>query len=392
MPPEFPVGVSFVIDNLSRAGTETQLLALIAGLDRRRVTPTLVLLDGRGDESRRLEPADCPTIRLGVTKLLGRDAFRAARRLRNFWRAFPPAVEACYFLDSAYFAVPVARLCGVPKVVRIRNNLGYWLTRKHRLLNRLARPWVDAVLTNSAGGRQALIDGDGLDPAMVTVVENGVDLDRFAGGPPPLSRPGVKRIGCVANLRPVKNIDGLLRVAKLVLERHPDATFEVAGDGPERARLEALHADLGLGDRFAFRGAVADVPAFLRGVDVAVLPSHSEGMSNALLEALAAGRALVVTDTGANAQLVADGERGRVVPVGNDIALVDALVDVLGDPVTAQRYGDAGRDFVATNYGRAAMVCRFEDFFTEQAKDALPERRMLVRRGSAPIPSAARAV
>ena len=365
-----PVAVSFVIDDLSRAGTESQLLALIRGLDRARVSPSLVLLDGRAASSRDLEPADCPVIRLGVTKLVGLTAARAALRLRHFWREQRPDVATLYFLDSAYFGLPVAKLCGVRRVVRVRNNLGYWLTRKHRLLNRAARPWVDAVLTNSDTGRQALIAADGLDPARVVVVENGVELDRFAAAPPPFSRPGVVRVGCVANLRPVKNIDGLMRTAKLVLAAHSDAVFEVAGDGEQRDDLERLHAELGLGDRFVLRGSVADVPGFLASIDVAVLPSHSEGMSNALLEFMAAGRAIMATDVGANGRLIEDGVRGRIVPPGDVTSMANAIGELMAAHETARRYGRAAEEFVAAKYGRAAMVARFTDFFERLTCDA----------------------
>ena len=365
-----PVAVSFVIDDLSRAGTESQLLALVRGLDRARVSPSLVLLDGRAASSRDLEPADCPVVRLGVTKLVGLTAARAALRLRHFWREQRPDVATLYFLDSAYFGLPVAKLCGVRRVVRVRNNLGYWLTRKHRVLNRAARPWVDAVLTNSDTGRQALIAADGLDPARVTVVENGVDLDRFADAPPPFSRPGVVRVGCVANLRPVKNIDGLMHVAKLVLAAYPDAVFEVAGDGDQRRDLERLHAELGIGDRFVLRGSVADVPGFLASIDVAVLPSHSEGMSNALLEFMAAGRAIVATDVGANRRLILDGESGRIVPPGDLASMAKAIGELMAAHETARRYGRAAQEFVAAEYGRAAMVARFTEFFEAITCDA----------------------
>src|SRR6476661_598130 len=101
-----PVRVCFMIDRLTRAGTETQLLALIRELDRGRVEPTLVLLDGEDDISRALEPADCPVLRLGVRKFVSVTAARAAMRLRAFWRETRPDVLQTYFLDSAYFGVP----------------------------------------------------------------------------------------------------------------------------------------------------------------------------------------------------------------------------------------------------------------------------------------------
>jgi glycosyltransferase involved in cell wall biosynthesis len=369
VPEAAPVGdsvrVCFMIDRLTRAGTESQLVALVRALDRRRVQPTLVLLDGQDDVSRALEPADCPVLRLGVRKLLGVAAARAAARLRAFWRDTRPDVLQTYFLDSAYFGVPVAKLCGVRTVLRVRNNLGYWLTRKHRLLGRALRPLVDATLTNTAAGKQALVERDGLSSDRVVVLENGVDTAKFNRFMLPDTTKKKVRVGCVANLRPVKNIDGLMRAAKAAIERFPKLVFEVAGDGEQRDELERLHADLGLGDRFVLRGSVADVAGFLRTVDVAVLPSHSEGMSNALLEYMSAGRAVVATDVGANAALVRNGTSGLIVPPGDGAALVDAIGQYLTNPLRAASYGAAARRRVEEEYSRAAMTRRFETYYRD---------------------------
>ncbi|MGL6075177.1 MAG: glycosyltransferase [Fimbriiglobus sp.] len=354
--------VSFVIDSLSRAGTESQLLALLQHLDRETIEPSLVLLDGRSASSRELEPAGIPILRLGVTRLVGLNAARASLRLRAFWREHPPEAVATYFLDSAYFAVPVARLMGVAKVVRVRNNLGYWLTRKHRLGNRLLRPMIDGILTNSEAGREALLQTDGLPEERVQVIENGVDLERFAGFPAPFSTSRPPTIGCVANLRPVKNIDGFLRAAKLVVETHPQARFIVAGDGEERVALETLRRELGLEQHFEFRGSVRDVPGFLRQLDVAVLPSHSEGMSNAILEYAAAGRAIIATDVGANARLLPSGT-GQIVPAGNTFALASAIRQYLDQPTLARSHGHEAKNHVTCQHSREAMVTRFEDYF-----------------------------
>ncbi|MBY0459582.1 MAG: glycosyltransferase, partial [Gemmataceae bacterium] len=240
-----PVRVCYLIDRLSRAGTETQLLALIRNLDRTKVEPTLALLDGTDDLSRALEPADCSVIRLGVRKLLSAKAADAARRLRAFWKEHRPDVLQVYFTDSAYFGVPLAKLCGIRKVLRVRNNLGYWLTRRHRVMSRLMRPFVDSTLTNSEPGRLALVERDGAAPGSVEVLENGVDTARFRRFLLPDTSKKVVRVGCVANLRAVKNIEGLMRAAKLALEQFPHLVFEVAGDGEQRDELARLHAALG---------------------------------------------------------------------------------------------------------------------------------------------------
>src|SRR5581483_94800 len=175
-----PARASFMLDRLSRAGTETQLIALIRELDRSRVRPSLVLLDGEDDLSRALEPADCPIIRLGIRRLFSLSAARAARRLRAFWREQRPDVLQVYFLDAAYFGAPLARLSGIKKVVRVRNNLGYWVNARHRALGRLVRPFVDATLTNTAAGKRELVEREGHRPDRVVVLGNGVDTARFA--------------------------------------------------------------------------------------------------------------------------------------------------------------------------------------------------------------------
>ncbi|VTT98278.1 glycosyl transferase group 1 : Glycosyl transferase group 1 OS=Desulfovibrio sp. X2 GN=dsx2_1181 PE=4 SV=1: Glyco_trans_4_4: Glycos_transf_1 [Gemmataceae bacterium] len=358
-----PVKVCFMIDRLSRAGTESQLLALVRELDRTRVQPSLVLLDGEDDLSRALEPADCPVIRLGVRKLLSVSATRAAARLRSFWREQRPDVLQTYFLDAAYFGAPLAKACGIKRVVRVQNNLGYWLTGKHRVLGRCVRPFVDAMLTNTDAGKQALVERERHRGDRVVVLENGVDTARFNRFMfPDTSKPRV-RVGCVANLRPVKNIDGLMRAAKSALERFPRLTFDVAGDGEQRPELERLHAELGLGDRFKLRGSVTDVAGFLRTVDVAVLPSHSEGMSNALLEYMSAGRAVIATDVGANAQVLRHGKDGLIVPAGDSEALVGALGQMLENPMRAAAFGSSARRRVEAEYSRDAMCRRFEAFY-----------------------------
>ncbi|MBM3979336.1 MAG: glycosyltransferase [Planctomycetes bacterium] len=362
-----PVRVCFMIDRLSRAGTETQLVALVRELDRSKVRPSLVLLDGEDDLSRALEPADCPVLRLGVRKLFSPKAVGAARRLRAFWREQRPDVLQVYFLDAAYLGAPLAKLCGIRKVLRVRNNLGYWLTRRHRVMGRLVRPFVDATLTNTDAGRDALVARDGVGPERVVVLENGVDTGRFARFMLPDTSKKVVRVGCVANLRPVKNIDGLMRVAKLAREKFPQLMFEVAGDGEQREQLVKLHAELGLGDRFVLRGSVNDVPNFLRGVDIAVLPSHSEGMSNALLEYMAAGRAVVATDVGANAKLLDGGRCGVLVPPNDGAALAGALGALLANPLRAAGYGAAARRRADAEFSRAAMRARFERFYRDLA-------------------------
>jgi glycosyltransferase involved in cell wall biosynthesis len=268
-----------------------------------------------------------------------------------------------YFLDSTYFAAPLARLCGIRHVVRVRNNTGYWLTPLHRRLGRVVGCLAGTTLTNSEDARRAVIAAERLRPDRVRVIENGVGLEPFARVRPVDTGRSVVRIGAVANLRPVKNIAGLIRVAADICRNDDRVRFEVAGEGVQRPALEALIRDMGLTGRFLLRGSVAGVPEFLGGLDIAVLPSHSESMSNALLEYMAAGRAIVATDVGSNARLIRDGLEGLIVPAGDEPSLGFAIRRLLLDPDLARRLGEAARRRVESEFDQQTMVRRFEAFY-----------------------------
>ena len=164
----------------------------------------------------------------------------------------------------------------------------------------------------------------------------------------------------------MKNIDGLMRAAKGALEHFPQLRFGSPAM-VKRAELERLHAELGLGDRFVLRGSVADVAGFLRSVDVAVLPSHSEGMSNAPLEYMAAGRAVIATNVGANSTLVRHGKDGLIVSPKDERALVEAIRELIANPLRAAGYGASARKRVEAEYSRDAMRKRFEAFYRRLA-------------------------
>jgi glycosyltransferase involved in cell wall biosynthesis len=171
------------------------------------------------------------------------------------------------------------------------------------------------------------------------------------------------RVGMVANLRPVKEPEILLRAARLVHSAHPDAVFQIAGEGELRPELEKQIEAFGLKQSFQLVGAAADVPAFLAGLDVAVLCSRSEGQSNALLEYMAAGRAIVATAVGGNVELIEPGVNGLLVPPGDPEALAQAVTRLLDDPDLAARFGRAARRRVEERYSLQARARRFEEFY-----------------------------
>jgi glycosyltransferase involved in cell wall biosynthesis len=402
-----------MIDRLTTAGTETQLVALIRHLDRARVQPFLCLLDGQDELSRSLEPAACPVLRLGVRSLHHPATLLGAFRLGRFLRRQKIDVLQVYFRDSSYLGVPVARLAGVRRIVRTRNNLGYWMTPLHRWLGWLCNLGTDVVLANCDACRRAAIADERISPGRVRVLENGVDLSRFACSPrpphpypsPPSTgergtsvfpsplysgergrgeggryAPSGPRIGIVANLRPVKNLDVFVRAAAKVGNDFPQATFHIAGEGELRRGLEQLARELGLAGRLFLEGSVAEIPAFLAELDIAVLCSESEGMSNALLEYMAAGKAIVATTVGANGQLIENNVHGLLISPGDPSQLASAIRRLIQDPDLARRLGKAARRRVQACYSREAMVRRFEAFYQELLTNYPPLAAKSVRK------------
>jgi glycosyltransferase involved in cell wall biosynthesis len=245
----------------------------------------------------------------------------------------------------------------------VRNNLGYWLTNGHQRLGRWMGRLADVTLTNSDGGRQAIVEAERLHPEKIAVLENGVDLERFPIASLPGTRGEVVHVGVVANLRPVKNIDGLIRAAASLRDTLPKLQFEVAGAGEQRPDLEKLIAEHRLAAQFRLLGSVSNIPAFLGRQDIAILPSHSEGMSNALLEYMASGRMIIATDVGAASRLIRDGIHGRLVPPGDEAALAAAISWMIQNPEAGQAMAMAARQRVQDEYSRSAMARRFEAFY-----------------------------
>jgi glycosyltransferase involved in cell wall biosynthesis len=360
-----PLRICFLIDELAVAGTETQMLALIRELDRAQFQPYLVLLRGESAASRALEPDCCPVLRLGVGSLTKPATLLQVRRLVRFFRREQIDVVQTYFPDSTYVGIPAAWLAGVKHRLRTRNNIGHWLTPLHRFLGRTLNCLTTATLANCHAARTALLAAERPRPESVIVLENGVDLHRFLSVTPPQewSPSGPVRIGAVANLRPVKGLDVLVRAFLRLAPRFPGLTLHLGGEGEQRHDLEALVGEAGLTHRLKLPGQITDVPAFLGSLDIAVLPSRAEGMSNALLEYMAAARPIVATAVGATPELIEDGRQGLLVPPGDERVLAGAIADLLDNPASAVELAESARRRVRERYSRAAMIRRFESFY-----------------------------
>jgi glycosyltransferase involved in cell wall biosynthesis len=202
--------------------------------------------------------------------------------------------------------------------------------------------------------------GLGVPPERIVRLASGVDSDEFRPGSSPalatlLPRPRVMFTG---RLHPQKNLPMLLDAWSEV-SRHSPANLILVGPGNDRQTLTERAAALGLTDRVQFTGAVDNPADYLRAADIFVLPSVAEGMSNSLLEAMATGLPCVVSGIGGNIDLITDGATGRLVAEATPAAWSRALLELLGEPATAQRMGAAARQRIDEEFALKVVVDRY---------------------------------
>jgi N-acetyl-alpha-D-glucosaminyl L-malate synthase BshA len=356
------------VDIVARAGAETLTVQLAMRLDRERFDPEVACFALEAFEEELA--AEGRTVHV-VPK---RRAFDLSLlvRLARLIRKRQIRVVHCHDIQSATYGTLAAKVLR-RRVVLTVHGLGLFRQKRAAtLIPRLFRR-VDRVAFVGHWLQRAAADM-GYDPRRPVVVHNGVDLAAYRPEP---GDPGLREelgvapnalvIGTVGNLRPVKDMPCLLRAFGKLGVR--EAVLLIVGDGSERSALEALSRELGVADRVHFLGARDDVPRLLPLFDVFALSSTTEGISVALLEAMACGRPAVATDTGGNPEVCVDGETGLLAPVGDPEALSRALTDLLTSRDRRHAMGEAARARVEKQFSMEHMLRSYEGIYDELLGD-----------------------
>ncbi|NVJ28694.1 MULTISPECIES: spore coat polysaccharide biosynthesis glycosyltransferase ExoK [Myxococcus] len=263
---------------------------------------------------------------------------------------------------STLIAVPAAKLAGT-KVIVGRLDLSHWQGKARRAVHSRLTAMADHVVANAEAIRRMLVEEEGLPASRISVIHNGLDLARFdmrmrEGLKAPLPDTGDSPVIVhVANMNhPVKRQEDLLLALAMLHHGGTPVQAFLVGDGPRRKGLEKLAAELGVSDTVHFLRHRTDVAAIYARATLGVLCSSAEGMSNAVMEGMAAGLPMVVTRVGGNTDLVRDGERGLVVPSERPAQLAQAINQLLSSPEKARRMGRAARDFVARELSLERLI------------------------------------
>jgi glycosyltransferase involved in cell wall biosynthesis len=364
-----PRHILYLFDQLRNldGGAERSLLKTVQLLPPDRYRASIATFC-RPEDVRFLNLFPCPIHLLPLERAYGWNSVKVALLLRDIIQCEQVSVVQTFFASSDLLGGAVARLSGCPALISSRRDMGFQRQRKHRIGYRLMASAYDRVHTVSDAVRDYTIQHDRVDPSKVVTIPNGVDTERIAQhfDPEYRSRHGLEDashvIVDVGSIKPVKGYEVLVRAAELVHRQFPKAVFVIAGpvqNIPYFGELQRLIQSLGLDRNVKFLGNVDPVYPLLHASDIFCHLSLTDGLSNAMLEAMATGLPCVISRVGGNPEVVEDGRSAFVVPPSDHVQAADRLVALLSDQAQRQRMGARSREIIQDTFTAEHMVQRF---------------------------------
>ncbi len=371
-----------VITRLNIGGPAIHVSLLSSRLDPARYETLLVSGMVGSDEGNMLELGRLPPVDLTIVPTLGRaisplDDVRAFAGLVKLARTFKPDIVHTHLAKAGALGRVAGRLAGARVVLHTYHGSvfrGYFGQRESAVYLGIERGLarISTRIVAITSGQKADLIGLGIAPdAKIAEIPLGLDLDQFRELPAREDAvaalglsPDSRYVAIVARLVPIKDVPTFVRALARVTESRPDVCGLVVGDGPERGAVEGIARDLGLGDRCRFLGWRADLSNVYAASDVVALTSLNEGSPVSVIEAMAAGCAVVATAVGGVPDVVGEAA-GILVPPGEHSALADAILSLLKDPERRAELGRNGRDVALRRFGIDRLVADIDRLYTD---------------------------
>jgi len=353
-----------LVHTLDYGGCERDLSKVALGLDRSLFEPHVACFRPEGIRLRELQVAEIPIIQLPVTSFMSSSAIRGAMTLRRYLAKHRIVLVHAHDVPTVLFATPLSRLFGVRAVVSSQVSYRTLIRPIERRLLRVTDRLAHRVLVNCQAMHKHMVDDEGLPPKRAYLCYNGVDCGVFHPGvaarPAPLCD-ATLIIGTIANLRPEKGLHLLLEAFAAV--RRPGLKLFIVGSGPSLEELRNLSFGLGIDPDCLFLAGKPDISAEMRMIDIFVLPSLSEAFSNALLEAMASGCAVVGSNVGGTPELIHDGQTGLLFRLGDPQDLAAKLRRLIEQDDMRQQLRVAAVTFARDNFSLTRTVQRNAELY-----------------------------
>jgi L-malate glycosyltransferase len=352
---------------LGPGGTERQLTELARSLDPSRFEVHVgCFKEGiRADE---LHRHGIPILRLPITSFKEPSAFSGVRQLISYLRKHKIRLVHTFDYPLNCFGIPVARAARVPVILSSQRADRRLIPRSYLTVLRVTDRLVSGIVVNSQAVWSEMVGTEHVPPSLLHLCYNGIDTDRFYSEGrrrvPALADASLV-IGVVCVLRPEKDVATLIEAsARVAVDQGRNFRLVIVGSGPELGRLENLAQELRVSDHCVFQPAVSDVATWLRSIDIFVLPSVSEALSNSLMEAMACGCACIASRTGGNPELIRDEETGLLFEPGDSRDLAEKLCRVFDDAGLRSRLARAGTRAIRDGFSLAASVKRMQEIYS----------------------------
>ncbi|MEP7351659.1 MAG: glycosyltransferase family 4 protein [Acidobacteriota bacterium] len=361
-----PVPILLLSYDLRFGGSERQLAEVAQHLDRDRFAPHVGCIRLQGGRRGELERAGVPLVEFSFPSFASRHCLAAGWRLSTYIKRHRIKLLHSFDVPGTMFGIPFGFVSKVPVVLSSQRAFRELASGYERRLLRFTDRLVDGVVVNSANLRAHLETSDGLSQAKTTLVYNSVDLERFTPGPGAEVLPECSVvIGSTAMLRPEKGVADLVEAFASVAALDSKVGLLLVGSGPLYEPIKARINELGLSKRCHMAGGVTDVRPWLRRMDIFVLPSLSEALSNSLLEAMATGCTAMATEVGGNPELVREGETGLLFEPGNAKQLGVKLHSLIENDELRKRLAASGQTFVRQKFSRASSLGAMADLYSQ---------------------------
>jgi len=360
-----PKPVLLMVRALGLGGSERQMAELAQALDKSEFEAHVGCFFEDGFRAEELRKAGIPILALPVRSFMALNALQGAWQMGQYIRRHGIQLVHTFDLPLTCFGVPVARAFGVPVVLSSQRAYRD-LQPRYRQLARLTDSLAHGIVVNCEAMRVHMIEDEGARPELLHVCLNWIDIQHYRPFPPLRPAPVADAslvIAVVCALRPEKGLLTLIDAFAEVRAAAPGLKLLLVGDGPMLPALEERAREHGLGPQCVFQPGVGDVREWLREIDIFVLPSLSEALSNSLLEAMASGCTVVASRVGGNPELVLDGKTGLLFTPGDAEDLARQLRSLIGSESLRKHLRDSGLAFVRENFNRDASVQRIQELY-----------------------------
>ena len=361
-----PLTILFLNDYLhGMGGAERNLIQLLNGMDKSIFRPIVCCLSG-GRLASELKEKGHEIYNLNLKRVYDLHGIRALIWLFQLIKKRRIRLLVTYHEGSDFLGLMAAGLSGIP-IISSRRDMGYKLNKRHIAAYRLCGNHFDAIIAVSKAVKKMIVAREKTAPDKIVTINNGVDVDLFSGN---YNRTGIRSglglnnhenvIGMIGSLRKIKGHKYLIEAASKVIRHIPETKFLIVGrdyNEPECSEkvLTTIARKLGVTNHLIFTGERSDVPELLSAVDIIVNPSLSEGMSNTILEAMAAGKTVIASDVGGNREVINDHENGFLFPSKDTQTLANIIVNCLKNPKERALIGKRAQEVAGERYSLQLM-------------------------------------